>query len=109
MQTQARVPTPHPTLADVAALRPSLPCRRTDLLQDPAVPHYPMSPEKQNSHGPEISRERSVVTLTRLNFTYLNDRVQVQKWNFQVDDQLYGLLQTIPTVSGHTHTEHTAA
>ena len=68
-----------------------------------------MSPEKQSSHGPEISRERSVVTLTRLDFTYVNDRVQVQKWTFQVDDQLYGLLQTIPTISGHTHRERAAA
>ena len=109
MQTPAHAPTPHPTLADVAALRPSLPRRRTDLLQDPVVPHYPMSPEKQSSHRPEISRERSAVTLTRLDFTYVNDRVQVQKWTFQVDDQLYGLLQTIPTFSGHTHTERAAA
>lgn len=71
------------------------------------LPH-PISPEKQNfSHGPEISREENVVTLTHLNFTYVNDRVQVQKWNFQVYDQLYGLFQTIPTsLATHTRTQN---
>ena len=67
-----------------------------------------MSPEKQNfSHGSEISGEGSVVTLTHLNFTYVNDRVQVQKWNFQVDDQLYGLFQTITTsLATHPHAQN---